>query len=168
MAPARLPNPRSCSMAADPALPTANTYVNTPGVSPGAAGGLTPPYDPPRLRRYRLRTGMVAWLLHRLTGLGLVLYIVLHIWGLKALSNREAYNELIAGYHAPIFKIGEFGLWIAVVYHMLNGLRIVLIDFLGWSPKQKRLFWTLGAVAVLMILAGGYPSLSAVYHWLVG
>lgn len=155
-------------MAADPALPTANTYVNTPGVSPGAAGGITPPYDPPRFRPYRLRTGMVAWVLHRLTGLGLVVYIVLHVWGLKALSNREAYNELIAGYHAPIFKLAEFGLWIAVVYHMMNGLRIVLIDFLGWSPNQKRLFWTLGIVALLMILAGGYPSLSAVYHWLAG
>ena len=156
-------------MAADPASPlAANTYVNTPGVMPGAAGGLVTPYDPPRVRRYRMRVGQAAWILHRLTGIGLVVYIVLHIWGLMALSNREAYNELIAGYHAPIFKIAEFGLWVAVVYHMMNGIRIVLIDFLGWSPHQKRLFWVLGAVALAMIVAGGYPSLSAVFHWLAG
>ena len=155
-------------MAADSAPPPVNTYVNTPGVSPGAAGGLTTPYSPPRFRRYRLRLGMVAWILHRLTGLGLVVYIALHVWGLKALSNREAYNELIAGYHAPIFKIAEFGLWVAVVYHMMNGLRIVLGDFLGWKPDQKRLFLVLGAVGVAMIVAGGYPSLSAVFHWLAG
>lgn len=143
--------------------PETPTYVNTPA----SFQSLPTPYDPPRFRRYKLRTGMVAWLLHRLTGLGLVLYIVLHVWGLKALGNRDAYNALIAGYHAPIFKIGEFGLWCAVVYHMMNGLRIVLIDFLGWSPDQKKLFWTLGAVAAVMMIAGGYPALSAVYHWLV-
>lgn len=141
----------------------APTYVNTPGVR----GGLEArPHDPPRLRRYRVRVGMFAWMLHRLSGIAILLYLVLHIWGLKALSDRDAYNELIAGYHAWYFKVGEFLLWCGIVYHMLNGLRIVLIDFLGWSPHQQRLFWTLGAVAVVMIAAGGYPSLYALYAWL--
>jgi succinate dehydrogenase / fumarate reductase, cytochrome b subunit len=48
-----------------------------------------------------------------------------------------------------------------VAFHALNGLRIVLIDFLGWSPNQSKLFWTLGAVAALIILVGGYPSIYA-------
>lgn len=143
--------------------PDAPTYVNTPA----SYQTLPEPFDPPRFRRYKVRTGMFAWMLHRLSGLALVVYIIIHIWGLKSLSSREAYNELIAGYHAPLFKIGEFFLWLAVVYHMMNGLRIVLIDFLGWSPYQKKLFWTLGAVAAVMMIAGGYPALSAVYRWLV-
>lgn len=127
-----------------------------------AVDTLEPPTDERKvLRPYRVRTGMFAWMAHRLSGLALVVYLILHIWGLKALSNREAYNALIASYHAPLFKVGEFLLWCAVVYHMINGLRIVLIDFLAWSPHQKKLFWTLGALAVLMIVAGGYPSLYA-------
>lgn len=116
---------------------------------------------PRPLQRYRLRTGMFAWLCHRLSGLAILVYLVLHVWGLKALSDRDAFNELITDYHAPIYKFGEFMLLIAIAYHALNGLRIVLIDFLGWSPKQKRLFWTLGAVAVLIIAVGGYPSIYA-------
>ncbi len=120
-----------------------------------------PKEDPSRFHRYRVRTGMFAWMCHRLSGVALVGYLVLHIWGLRALTDRAAYNELIAKYHAPIFKVGEFLLLAAVVYHALNGLRIVLIDFLGWSPNQKRLFWTLGAVAVLLIAVGGYPSIYA-------
>lgn len=116
---------------------------------------------------YQVRTGMFAWLLHRLTGVGLVIYLALHVWGLRALSDREAFNTLITKYHSPIYKLGEFALLIAVAYHALNGLRIVLIDFLGWSPKQKRLFWTLGLVALVLIVVGGYPSLSAIYEWLV-
>ncbi|MES3630001.1 MAG: succinate dehydrogenase, cytochrome b556 subunit [Longimonas sp.] len=112
-----------------------------------------------RFQRYRIRTGMFAWMAHRLSGVALVVYLVVHVWGLRALTDRAAFNELIAGYHAPIFKIGEFLLLAAVVYHALNGLRIVLIDFLGWSPNQKKLFWSLGAVAVVLIGVGGYPTI---------
>jgi len=122
----------------------------------------------PAFPSYKVRTGMLAWLFHRITGVGLVLYLILHVWGLKALSNREAFNALISGYHAPIFKLGEFFLLVAVTYHAVNGLRIVLIDFLGWSPKQKRLFWTLGAVGVFIMLVGGYPSLYALWVYFFG
>ncbi len=121
-----------------------------------------------RLQRYRVRTGMLAWLLHRLTGIGLVVYLILHVWGLRALTDREAFNELIATYHAPIFKIGEFLLLAAVAYHALNGLRIVLIDFLGWHPHSKKLFWTLAVVCLLIVGVGGYPSLYAVITYLTG
>jgi succinate dehydrogenase / fumarate reductase cytochrome b subunit len=119
-----------------------------------------------RFQRYRVRTGMFAWMMHRLTGVGLVVYLIVHVWGLKSLSDPAAFNALIAKYHAPIYKIGEFGLLVAVVYHAINGLRIVLIDFLGWSPKQKKLFWTLGAVALVLIVVGGYPSIYALAQWM--
>lgn len=118
-------------------------------------------YTPKPVQRYRVRTGMFAWMLHRLTGLALVGYLVVHIWGLKAMTDPDAYNALITSYHAPIFKVGEFLLLGAVVYHALNGLRIVLIDFMGWSPNHKKLFWTLGAVAAVLFLVGGYPSIAA-------
>ena len=118
-------------------------------------------YTPQPVQPYKLRVGMFAWILHRLTGLALVGYLVIHVWGLKAITNPEAYNALIASYHAPIFKVAEFGLLGAVIYHALNGLRIVLIDFMGWSPNQRKLFWTLGAVALVLLVVGGYPSIAA-------
>lgn len=118
-----------------------------------------------RFQRYRVRTGMFAWIFHRITGVGLVVYLIIHVWGLKALSDREAFNELIAKYHAPIFKVGEFLLLVAVAYHAMNGLRIVLIDFLGWSPNQKKLFWTLGIVTAVIIIVGGYPSIYALFAY---
>lgn len=118
-------------------------------------------YPPHPVRRYRVRIGMFAWMLHRLTGLAIIGYLIIHVWGLRAVTNAEAYNALITGYHAPLFKLGEFLLLGAVIYHALNGLRIVLIDFVGWSPRHKRLFWTLGIVAVIMFAVGGYPSIAA-------
>lgn len=137
----------------------------------GASAGGTavrerPQTNPGRFQRYRLRTGMTAWIMHRLSGVALVVYLVLHIWGLRALTDRAAYNDLIAKYHAPLYKIGEFLLLAAVVYHAMNGLRIVLIDLLGWSPNQKRLFWTLSFVALVLLAVGGYPSIYAIVTWL--
>jgi succinate dehydrogenase / fumarate reductase cytochrome b subunit len=123
-------------------------------------------FRPKVFTRYKIRTGMLAWMLHRLTGVALVGYLVIHVWGLKAMTDPAAYNALITGYHAPIFKIGEFLLLGAVAWHALNGLRIVLIDFLGWSPNQKKLFWTLGAVAALLFIVGGYPSIAALVAYL--
>ena len=128
-----------------------------------AADPVRPSVQP--VQRYRLRVGMFAWMLHRLTGLALVGYLIVHIWGLKSITNPEAYNALITSYHAPIFKVGEFLLLGAVIYHALNGLRIVLIDFMGWSPNQKKLFWTLGAVAAVLFAVGGYPSIAALVDW---
>lgn len=112
---------------------------------------------------------MFAWMLHRFTGVALVAYLVIHVWGLRAITNRAAYNELIAKYHGPLFVLGEFLLLGAVIYHALNGLRVVLIDFLGWSPHQGKLYWTLGAVAVVLFAVGGYPLLHAlVTHFFGG
>ena len=124
--------------------------------------------DTSRFRKYKVRTGMFAWILHRLTGVALVAYLVIHVWGLRALSDPESFNHLIAKYHAPIFKIGEFLLLGAVAYHALNGLRIVLIDFLGWSPNHRKLFWTLGFVALVILAVGGYPSIASLVSYFAG
>ena len=124
-------------------------------------------YTPQPVQRYKMRVGMFAWMLHRLTGLALVGYLVVHIWGLKAITDEASYNALIASYHAPIFKVGEFLLLGAVVYHALNGMRIVLIDFVGWSPNQQKLFWSLGAVAAVLFAVGGYPSIAALWDHFV-
>ena len=123
-------------------------------------------FRPKVFTRYKIRVGMFAWMLHRLTGVALVGYLVIHVWGLKAVTDPTAYNALITSYHAPIFKVGEFLLLGAVCWHALNGLRIVLIDFLGWSPNHRKLFWTLGAVAALLFIVGGYPSIAALVAYL--
>ena len=163
----------------DPAQPRSQHLLSRHNASPTMAvdteerPAVSAPQNAPaeqdsRFQRYRIRTGMFAWLMHRLTGVGLVVYLIIHIWGLKSLSDPETFNALIAKYHSPIFKVGEFALLVAVAYHAMNGLRIVLIDFLGWSPKQKKLFWTLGAVTAVIILVGGWPSIYALGNWIFG
>src|SRR6187402_3391684 len=73
--------------------------------------------------RYRGAIGQWSWVLHRLTGLGVVLFLFLHVIDTSwAVTNPEGYVAAIASYQSPLFTLGEFGLVFAVVYHALNGL----------------------------------------------
>lgn len=100
---------------------------------------------------------MLAWLLHRATGIGMMVYLVLHVFGLRALYNPVHFDELMSEYRSPLFKVGELLLLIGVSYHSVNGFRIVMIDFLGWSPQQKKMFYTTLGLSIVLVVLGGYP-----------
>ncbi len=88
-------------------------------------------------------TGQWSWIAHRVTGVGILLFLFAHIvdtalvgWG------PDAYNRVVAVYHHPIVQIMELVLVGAVLFHALNGIRIMIIDF--WpaaSDHQARLLW---------------------------
>jgi len=99
-------------------------------------------------------TGMWAWILHRITGLGLVFYILLHtvLMGSSLLSGKEGFDATLSVLMShPVFEILDILLVGAVLYHGLNGIRILLFDLgVGVSiSAQKNIFWTfMGAGAV--------------------
>ena len=75
-------------------------------------------------------TGQLSWIAHRLTGVGILLFLFAHIvdtalvgWG------PDAYNKVVGVYHHPIIQILEIGLVGAVLFHALNGIRIMIMDF---------------------------------------
>jgi succinate dehydrogenase / fumarate reductase cytochrome b subunit len=113
-----------------------------------------------RILSYNWRTGMWAWILHRGSGIGMVIYLTIHVFGLRALYDPVQFDALMSTYRSPLFKIGEFALLAIVTYHSINGFRIVMVDFLGWSPKQKKMFYATLALSALIILLGGYPILA--------
>ncbi|MEM9955551.1 MAG: succinate dehydrogenase, cytochrome b556 subunit [Chloroflexota bacterium] len=104
--------------------------------------------------RYKGALGQWSWVLHRLTGLGVVLFLFLHVidtaW---AVTNPASYEHAIAIYQSPLFTIGEFGLLFAVVYHALNGLRIAVMDFKPewWKYQERAAWWVLGGTGVVLI-----------------
>lgn len=104
--------------------------------------------------RYRGAIGQWSWVLHRLTGLGVVLFLVLHVIDTSwALFYPSLYEKAIATYQSPLFTVGEFGLVAAVVYHAFNGLRIAVMDYKPeWWRYQQRAAWiVLGATALTLI-----------------
>lgn len=102
---------------------------------------------------YRGREGQWSWIAHRVTGVGILLFLFAHIVDTAVVGwGPDAYNRVVAVYHHPIVQIMELGLVGAVIYHALNGIRIMVIDF--WpraSVHQVRLFWsTIVVFAVAM------------------
>ena len=84
---------------------------------------------------YRGREGQWSWVAHRVTGVAIILFLFAHVvdtalvgWG------PDAYNRVVAVYHNPFIRLLELGLVAAVIYHALNGVRIMIIDF--W-PKAN-------------------------------
>ncbi len=113
---------------------------------------------------YRWFTGSLAYVLHRVTGLGLLVFIFFHIISItKANHTPEAYDLMIARMQAPDFKLGELFLFAALLFHGLNGLRILYVDFVATrTVHHKRLFWGLAALVAVLLVAGSIPL---VLHW---
>ncbi|WP_255506484.1 MULTISPECIES: succinate dehydrogenase, cytochrome b556 subunit [unclassified Cryobacterium] len=100
---------------------------------------------------YRGREGMWSWVVHRITGVAIFFFLLVHILDTALVRvSPEAYNAVIGTYKNPIMGIGEVALVAAIGLHALNGLRIILIDFWSWGTKHQRvLFW---AVVILWLI----------------
>jgi len=120
---------------------------------------------------YRGREGQIAWMLHRITGIGVFFFLALHIIDIFLMSfGPGPFEALLFIYHKFFFKLTiVFGLYPGVLYHALNGIRVVAIDFWpGMGQHQAKLwrvqmaFFALAYVpsAVLMLAAmfGGHAA----------
>ena len=107
---------------------------------------------------YRGSTGMWSWVLHRITGVAIYFFLLVHILDTALVRvSPEAYNAVIGTYKTPLMNLGEIALVMAIVFHAFNGLRIILIDFWKLGPKWQRvMFWVVIALWVVL-LAGFLP-----------
>ena len=138
------------------------------------------------LNRYDNRLGLGGWLgggrwgmeryayiLHRITGLGILLYFLMHTV-VTSLRATGVYLWVQGAYFdKPIFKFGEFFVFAAFAFHAFNGIRLVLIE-LGFAVGkpiepvypyktslnvQRPLFILMMVLAAVFLAAGGYEFL---------
>ena len=121
---------------------------------------------------YRFHTGYVAWLFNRISGIVVVFYLAAHVWVTHHLAHGpEAYGEVMAFLSSPLFALLEIGLIGVVLYHVMNGIRVILVDFGRAVWTQKRTFWILMAIGVVLFVFcvwGLVGSLFAPAHALPG
>jgi len=109
------------------------------------------------LLRYRKNAGSWAWILHRLTGLGLTFYLFVHIIALTGLTKGEAtFNEEMALFQSPIFLFLEWALGTLVMFHAINGIRIVLVDFGNGARNHKKILAFVYTLGIIMVIGMGY------------
>ncbi len=96
--------------------------------------------------------GYLAFVLMRLSGIGLVVYLLLHMVVLANLLRGAAgWDAAVAFMSAPLFKLLDVVLIAGILIHMLNGIRVSVIGLGFGTQSHKGLFWTMMAVAVLLL-----------------
>ena len=97
--------------------------------------------------------GSWAFIFNRLSGLGLTFYLGLHLAVLNKLAQgTQAYNDFVASAQSPLIKVGEVILIAAVVFHGLNGLRLILLAFGVVVRYQKNLLMVVTAMSIFITM----------------
>lgn len=114
---------------------------------------------------YRGREGMLSWALHRIAGLGIFIFLMAHIIDTSFVGwSSSLYDHTVMLYRHPIGRIGEIILIGAVIFHAVNGIRIVIIDFVPRATRiQRQLFY--GAIVVFLglFIPGAYYLARAIF-----
>ena len=107
---------------------------------------------------YRGGEGMWTWVLHRITGVSVFFFLLVHVLDTALVRvSPEAYDLVIATYKTPIVNLLEVGLVGAVLYHALNGLRVILVDFWAKGPRyQRQMTWAIATVWIVLMVPGTF------------
>ena len=96
--------------------------------------------------RARGNAGYWAFVVHRVSGIALALFLPLHFWALStSLQGAAALDGFVRWTDAPLFKFAEWGLVILLTAHMSGGIRLLVIEFGQWHGTRKR--WIAAALA---------------------
>lgn len=94
-----------------------------------------------------------AYIVHRLSGIGLAIFLPFHFWVLAlAMTDPNQLDNFLLTTQIGIMKVAEFMLVFLLAIHMFGGLRLMAMEWLPWSPSQKSL--AAGAAAVSFLIAG--------------
>jgi fumarate reductase subunit D len=97
----------------------------------------------------------LAFVLHRISGLALALFLPLHFWVLaKALTAPEQLDAFLRLTDNPAVKLAEFGLVFLLAVHFFGGLRLLALELLPWPARHKTL--AAAAVALAFFVSGTF------------
>ena len=101
--------------------------------------------------------GQYAWVLHRSTGIGILFFLLVHVIDIMLIGlGRDVYDHSVEFYSNPWIIPMEVILVGAVIYHTLNGLRIISINFSASGPsREKKYFWWVLALTVILTVPSG-------------
>jgi len=107
------------------------------------------------LFRYRISWSQLAWFGHRLSGIGVLVYLFTHIVENATLAfGPSVYNTTQTWFHNLPVRLGEILLMAALVYHSLNGLRVIAMDF--W-PSTTRWYRPVTYAVIVGTIAAMIP-----------
>ena len=110
---------------------------------------------------YKGSPGQWSWLAHRITGVAIILFLFAHVVDTAVVGwGPEAYNRVVEVYHNWVVKLLELGLVAAVLFHAINGVKIMVFDFWPASTRHMR---RISAASSLLFIASMVPV-----TWIMG
>lgn len=108
---------------------------------------------------------MWSWVLHRITGVTTFFFLFVHVLDTALVRvSPSAYDQVIESYKNPIVGLMELGLVAAVLYHALNGIRVMLVDFWSRGPAlQRPMLWIVAGIWLAVMIPGGLRILYNVF-----
>lgn len=105
-------------------------------------------------------TGFLSFLLRRITGMALVLYLAIHMWVIGSVIGGPASFDLrMEMVRGPLFTFLEILLLAAVIYHAVDGIRLLIVHYFKVTEFRKSLFYAVLGVTILIFIAGAIPML---------
>ena len=90
------------------------------------------------IKAHQKHTLWFAYALHRISGLGLALFLPFHFYLLSlTLKDPERMDAYLSWGDSPLVKFAEFGLVFLLAVHMFGGLRLMAFESLSWTGSQK-------------------------------
>jgi succinate dehydrogenase / fumarate reductase cytochrome b subunit len=119
---------------------------------------------------YRGREGMWSWVAHRVTGVLIFFFLFVHVLDTALVRvSPEDYDKVVSTYKTPVVSLLEYGLVAAILFHALNGLRIIAVDYWTQGPRyQKQMFWSVMVLWALLMVGAIYPVLGHAARVLFG
>ena len=107
---------------------------------------------------YKGHPGQWSWMLHRITGVAVILFLFAHVVDTAVIGwGPEAYDRVTEAYKNPAVHVLELGLVLAVLFHSINGMKITLVDFFpslaGHITAVGRTSAAIFAVSALVVTA---------------
>ncbi len=129
--------------------------MSTPGRGNPAGAAMREPKARTSDRRARGHAGWWAFLVHRVSGLALAVFLPFHFWALgQALEGEAVFGSFLRWTQHPLVKASEIGLVFLLAVHFAGGLRLLLAEFSGWRRDwQPTLIAATAGVAALCALA---------------
>ncbi|WP_229681048.1 succinate dehydrogenase, cytochrome b556 subunit [Neoroseomonas lacus] len=101
--------------------------------------------------RPRSHPTYLAFVVHRVSGLLLALFLPLHFWALgTAISGEARLDGFLRWAENPLAKAAETILVILLAAHLAGGLRVLALEFLGWRSRQKDMVAASAGIALLV------------------
>ena len=103
--------------------------------------------------RYRGTVGMLAWGLHRVSGIILTIYMLFYIYSLRAAQQgAQSFNQMMQGYQTPFWRFMGLLLLLMLLFHTFTGIRVLLFDAGKGLGSQRALFWIAFVLSIAIFL----------------